>query len=272
MKLIEKTIQTKLTTDAKFYGYILDNSKEIDINRKRPAILIVPGGGYGMTSDREAEPVAIRMLAAGFNAFVLRYSVAPTRYPAALLELSSAIALIRQNAELWHINSDQIILAGFSAGGHLAANLATAWDSKLLQDYGYRSEDIKPNGLFLGYPVITSGKYAHVDSFKNLLGEQYQDTKLRESLSLEHQVSSTTPPTFIWHTYTDDCVPVENTLLFVQALRKADVPVEMHIFPKGGHGLSLGTEETAINNGYGIQLEISVWPDLFAVWVKNNIK
>ncbi|WP_125767587.1 alpha/beta hydrolase [Lapidilactobacillus wuchangensis] len=270
MQLIEKTIKTKLTDNAKFYGYVLDNSEEMDINRRRPAILVIPGGGYVMTSDREAEPVAIKMLSKGYQAFILRYNVAPVHYPASLLEIASSVKLIRDNAEAWHVDPDKIIVAGFSAGGHLAANLATAWNSKLLKDYGYQSADIKPNGLLLGYSVISSGKYAHVDSFKNLLGDDYDNEAIRESVSLEKQVTADTPATFLWHTYTDDCVPVENTLLFADALKKANVPFEMHIFPKGGHGLSIATAETAIPNGYGIQPEVSVWPDLFATWVKNT--
>ncbi|MCH4057997.1 alpha/beta hydrolase [Lapidilactobacillus gannanensis] len=271
MQLIEKTIKTKLTDNAKFYGYVLDNSPEMDINRRRPAILIIPGGGYAMTSDREAEPVAIKMLSKGYQAFILRYNVAPVRYPAALLEIASSVKLIRDNAEAWHVDPDKIILAGFSAGGHLAANLATAWNGQLLQGYGYKREDIQPNGLMLGYSVITSGKYAHVDSFKNLLGDDYNNEVIRESVSLEKQVTAATPRTFLWHTYTDDCVPVENSLLFADALKKANVPLEMHIFPQGGHGLSLGTAETAIaENGYGIQTDLSVWPDLFATWVNNS--
>jgi Esterase/lipase len=107
MQLIEKTIQTKLTDNAKFYGYVLDNSPEMDPNRQRPAILVIPGGGYAMTSDREAEPVAVKMLAKGYQAFILRYSVAPVRYPAALLEIASAVKLIRDNAAVWHVDPDK---------------------------------------------------------------------------------------------------------------------------------------------------------------------
>ncbi|MGJ9385042.1 alpha/beta hydrolase [Salipaludibacillus sp. CF4.18] len=236
------TIRTE-NSEAKLYTYILNNSPDIDSERKRPTIVICPGGGYEFTSDREAEPVAIRLNAMGFNACVLRYSVRPAHYPTALLELSKAVSLIRKNADQWHVDRNKIIVAGFSAGGHLAASLGVHWNKSFLAErLGIASEDIKPNGLLLSYPVITSGTHAHKGSFEALLDGK--EEALFEEVSLEKQVSEDTPSTFLWHTTTDVSVPVQNSLMFAEALVKNKISLEMHIYPKGVHGLSLGTEET----------------------------
>ncbi|WAH37061.1 alpha/beta hydrolase [Alicyclobacillus dauci] len=256
-------------SEAKLYTYILDNSPEIDSARKRPAIVICPGGGYEFTSDREAEPIAIRMNTMGFNAFVLRYSVRPAKFPTSLQELATTVALIRQNEDEWHVDGDKIIVAGFSAGGHLAASLGVFWNRSFLSDsLGFSGDEIRPNGLILSYPVISSGDYAHKGSFDALIGVN-SDERLRE-VSLEHQVSVDTPPTFIWHTYPDDVVPVENSFLFANALRKHKVPLEMHIFPDGGHGLALGTEETKARDcDSTVQFEVCNWIDMAGRWIKG---
>lgn len=256
-------------SSAKLYTYILDNSLEIDIERRRPTVIICPGGGYEFTSDREAEPIAIKLNAMGFNSFVLRYSVYPQTYPTSLLELSKAVALVRTNAEKWFVDKNKIIVAGFSAGGHLAASLGVFWKNDFLSEQlEVPNEDIKPNGLLLSYPVITSGIYAHKGSFKALLGESYE--KHVHEVSLENQVTKETPPTFLWHTCTDKSVPVENSLLFAKALIKNNIPLEMHIYPQGVHGLALATEETkANNNEKTVQPEVTNWIDMAGIWLKN---
>ncbi|MEH7480970.1 alpha/beta hydrolase [Neobacillus drentensis] len=269
-KLIHEIIDIRTEhSEAKLYTYIMNNSPEIDSSRKRPTIIICPGGGYEFTSDREAEPIAIRMNAMGFNACVLRYSVRPATFPTALLELSMAVALIRKNAEQWNVDVNKVIVAGFSAGGHLAASLGVFWHRSFLSEsLGISNEEIKPNGILLSYPVISSGTYAHKGSFIALLGENY-DTLLHD-VSLEKQVSTDTPPTFLWHTYTDNAVPVENSFLFASALLNNKVPLEMHIYPKGVHGLSLGTEETkGKDNELTLQPEVSNWIEMAGLWVKG---
>ena len=255
---------------ANLFTYLLDNSLEIDPNRKRPVVLICPGGGYTMTSDREAEALAVKFLAMGYHAAVLRYSVAPARFPEALLQLATAVALIRENAEKWHIDENKIVVQGSSAGGHLAASLGVFWNKSFVAEaLETDSEKFRPNGLMLSYPVITSGEKAHQGSFENVLGEQYADEQKRRFLSLEYHVSKDTPPTFLWHTAPDDVVPVENSLLFFQALHALNIPAELHIYPIGGHGLGLATSETATPDGCGIQAECESWITLAGEWMKH---
>ncbi|MDO5346754.1 MAG: alpha/beta hydrolase [Lachnospiraceae bacterium] len=255
---------------AELYTYFLDNSPEMHPKKKRPVVLICPGGGYEMTSDREAEPVAVRFLAMGFHAAVLRYSVAPARFPEAILQLASAVTYLRAHAEQYHLDADKIVVQGSSAGGHLAASLGVFWNRPdIVKMLNVSPEMIRPNGLMLCYPVITAGEKAHQGSFRMLLGEDAKDDKKRSEMSLELHVTKDTPKTFLWHTITDETVPVENSLLFFDALHKNQISAELHIYPVGGHGLSLANEETSAENGYGIQPECQSWIELAGIWMRN---
>ncbi len=252
----------------KLYTYILDNYTEIQPFKKRPAVLICPGGGYEFTSFREGEHIAIRMNALGFNAFILKYSCKPAVFPAPQMELATAVSILRVNAAQWHIDPKRIVVAGFSAGGHLAASLGVFWKKPfLLEALGLKAARIRPDALLLCYPVITSGEFAHRGSFRALLGGKYDE--LLETVSLEKQVSETTPPTFLWHTFEDTSVPVENALLFSSALRKNTVPFELHIYQRGAHGLSAANEETRNAIGWGVQKECQNWIDMAGVWIQN---
>lgn len=247
--------------------YLIDASDSFLIN-DRPMVVICPGGGYNHVSDREGEMIALQFAAMGFHTAVLRYSVAPAVYPAQLLELTKAMVLIRQNAKQWHIQENKIFIQGSSAGGHLAASFGCFWKRDFLRKAaGGNSERIRPNGLILSYPVITSGEYAHRDSFVKLLGDRYEE--LVQEMSLENQVSADTPTTFLWHTFEDQSVPVENSLLFMQALRKNGISFESHIYPKGVHGLALGNELTCSPKGSEIQPEVSSWIALAQQFIKN---
>ncbi len=270
MKYNVISVQTPKATDAKLYTYILDNYEEIDSNRTRPLIIICPGGGYEFTSDREAEAVAVQYIARGFHACVLRYSVAPTEFPQSLCELAWSVAYLREHAKEYHINSNKIIVSGFSAGGHLATSLGVFWNKDwLTKETGLIAEQIRPNGLLLSYPVITSGKYAHRGSIENLMGTK-KSKDLENLLSLEHQVGKHVPPVFVWHTLTDQSVPVQNTLMFMEELVKNQVSVEVHIFPEGLHGLSLANEETQVaNNGFGLQKRCQDWIALAGKWIAD---
>lgn len=170
MQYFEHEISGIDGTAAKFVGYCLDNSEEVIPDYARPSVLVIPGGGYEMTSDREAEPIAMQFLAAGYNTFVLRYSVKPSVFPVALLEAAEAMKQIREHAAEWHVDTNAIAVIGFSAGGHLAANLATSASDEVIAAHGYDPDAVRPNGLMLAYPVITSGPLAHRGSFDSLLG------------------------------------------------------------------------------------------------------
>lgn len=249
--------------------YLLEDSKEL-LMKKRPIVLICPGGGYEMTSDREAEPVAMQFLSMGYHAAVLRYSVAPAIFPTALEELAASVGLIREHAKEWNIAENQVVVAGFSAGGHLAASYGMFWSKPWVnKEAGRALEEYCPNAMILGYPVITSGEYAHVGSFQNLLGEDYEEKK--EALSLENCVNDQMPRTFVWHTYEDDCVKVQNSLLLVNELVKQKIPTEFHMFEKGGHGLSLANRVTQNPEGYGIDISCKYWTDLVHNWLERWI-
>lgn len=270
--------------DAHIVTYFLEPSKEIPAP-PRPCVVLCPGGGYHFTSDREAEPVAMRFLAQGIDVVILRYSVAPAVFPTALLELGLAVKYTRSVSSEYGIDPDKIVTMGFSAGGHLAASYGNFWRTKQVAnllglfpqseegalplsraEQEAFSEVLRPNAQILGYPVITSGRYAHRNSFENLLGENSSEMQM-ERLSLENSVNENTPATFIWHTQQDDAVPVENSLFFVNALQEAGVPTEFHLFPKGPHGMSLADETTA---AYPAQNDpyVAVWMEMAIKFVK----
>ncbi|WP_125707505.1 alpha/beta hydrolase [Lacticaseibacillus porcinae] len=228
---------------------------DLVVAKPRQAVIICPGGGYAMVSPREGEPVALTFVAQGMAAFVLDYAVAPIRYPAALRQLAEAMTIVRAHAGAWQLT--EIFVAGFSAGGHLAASLGTQYQQPVLEDYD--PVVIRPDGMMLAYPVITSGKFAHRESFTNLLGDQDS-----QSQSLESLVTTQTPPTFIWTTADDQTVPAMNSLLFVEALQQAGVEVEFHLFPHGRHGMSLGTAWVNADDGVA---HATSWPQLFLDWL-----
>ncbi len=251
--------------------YIMDASEELSI-KDRPLVLVCPGGAYRFTSDREADAVAVQFNAMGFHAAILRYSVAPDEYPTALLELGSSLYHIRKNAKKWHVDVDKIILLGFSAGGHLALSYCCFWEEAFVAERLKASkEELRPNGLILGYPVVTSGEYAHVESIENLLGTRASDKELWAKMSLENQISKRVPRTFVWATYEDDLVPVQNTMLLADALIKAQVPVEVHVFEKGGHGLSMADWYTVDKDGFGMEKNCQEWIGLARNWMRYYI-
>lgn len=270
--VIDMTVEGSVGTPT-LTTYIIDDA-EMFLIRKRPLIIICPGGGYNHLSDREGELLALQYLSMGFHAAVLRYSVTPAVYPTPLTELAKAMATVRKHADEWHIEENKILVQGSSAGGHLAGLLGCYWNKEWLAEQiaEGNKELLRPNGLILSYPVITSGEFAHRGSFDMLIGEAadaQRREKLLEELSLEKQVTEDTPPTFIWHTYEDGAVPAENSLLFVQALRRKNIPVEFHLYPKGGHGLGLGTELTCSSSGKEIRPEINTWIHMAETFIRN---
>ncbi len=245
---------------AQLIAYVAGTSESLPFNDKRKAMLIIPGGAYWLQSDAEADPVAHFFLAEGYNTFILRYSVGrgvDSRWPWPLAEASAAMKYIRDHAEALHIDPEQVFVAGFSAGGHLAAALGMLWDdddieAMLGMEKGYN----KPTAMVLAYPVISGLEWGHRGSINNILKADRDDEEARRSVSLELHVSEKTVPCFIWATRTDADVPVQNTILFAKALADAKVPFELHIYPRGPHALSIGTE--LVGCAYP---EVSVWTD-----------
>ena len=231
----------------------------IQTSTAKGAVLICPGGGYGNRAAHEGKDIAEAFNAQGIHAFVVQYRVSPNRHPAPLADVSRALRIIRANATTWHVNPNHIAVCGFSAGGHLTASLGVHHASNIPgADDDIDKQSNQPNALILSYAVISAGEFKHQGSFKNLLGED-APSDLTEFMSLEKQVTETTPPTFLWHTAEDAGVPAENSMLFAQALSKHNIPYELHIFPNGRHGLGLATELP----------NVATWFDLSVTWLKN---
>lgn len=250
--------------------YIPDVWKEVDEGQTFPCTVICPGGSYWWCSEREAEPVALRMLGNGIAAAVVNYACQYQHYPLQLLEILAAITYIRRNSESLHIDPERIAVMGFSAGGHAACTAGLFWQEKLAEDtLGIVHGEDKPNGMILCYPVITSGEFTHEGSMKCLLGDD-PNAELVAKMSLENQVTENAPKAFIWHTSEDGLVPVENSLLIATALHKKGIDVEMHIYPRGGHGLSLCDETVTKHDGLDDAAKYcSDWVPHCIKWIKE---
>ena len=244
--------------------YVLDHSVEMPMSQKRPAVVVIPGGGYNALSDREGEPVAMAFAAQGFHTFVLRYSVGEyASFPQPLTDLMKCMKLIKERADEWHVDTGSIAVCGFSAGGHLAASLGVYWnDPVILDQAGVTAEEARPGALVLCYPVITAGSDREPTTIRTAAKGHEDDPDILDVLSLEKHAGPHTPPTFLAHTYYDPVVPVENSLLFAKALADADVAFELHVTQDGNHGLALGNHITS----YSTTLECSK----FGAWVKNS--
>lgn len=227
---------------------------------KRPALIVVPGGGYSYASKREGEPVAAEFFARGFQTFILNYVSAPEggHYPEQLLEVAAAVDYVKKHAAEMNVNADEVFVIGFSAGGHITGNLAIEYAS-VSQKVGCEI-DCKPTAVGLCYPVI-SQKHGHQGSYNNLL-EGYTDeakAELLKTLNLDEAVSENTPPAFLWATAEDACVPADNALRYAAALDKHGISYELHIYPKGSHGLSTCTLE--INGQSDALARARAWVD-----------
>ncbi len=269
--LVKKIPMSERFENAALTTYIIDDSGDMAPTAPRRAVIVCPGGGYRFLSDREAEPIVARFLGAGFNVFLLRYSVIPdTLCYEPLKQAAHAVAHVRENAEEYNIQPDKIFIAGFSAGGHVAASAGVLWNCPLLkEEFCGKPEGInRPDGMILAYPVITAGRYAHRGSFINLTGDQAVGDATVAEWSLELHVDSTTPPAFIWHTLTDQNVPVQNSFLLADALTKNGVSYELHIFPKGPHGMALANDETANGKPEHKDPHVAKWIDMATDWVK----
>lgn len=229
-------------------------------------VVVCPGGGYGhLAVDHEGKQIAEWFNSIGISAFVLKYrhsaSGAGYGHPAPLDDAQRAIRLVRSKAADWKVDARRLGIMGFSAGGHLASTAATHFDDgKADAPDPIDKQGCRPDFAVLCYAVITfDDAHTHQGSKKNLLGAE-PDPKLVESLSNEKQVTEKTPPTFLWSTGDDGAVPVENSVQFYLALRKAKVPAELHVYEHGPHGVGLAKGLAGV----------SVWPDQLAAWLKHR--
>ena len=252
----------RIPREGKKGGYLKVFSRAAQSeNRQKiyPAMLVIPGGGYQMLSEREGEPVALQFLARGYAAFILDYSV-NTPFPTPLVEAGMAMAYIRKNAKKYFVDINRVAAIGFSAGGHLTGMLATLFDDESLKKaLGADAALVRPDAVVLSYAVLTTGIGTHSGSTHVISGG---DEELRKKLSLENCVTKESSPAFIWHTYEDAAVPVENALLMASAYRKAGVPFELHIFEKGWHGLSTLGRETHDEDQPAEIMRNAVWQEL----------
>jgi len=226
------------------------------------AVIIAPGGGYGMLStEREGVQYANWLSNLGVTSFVLKYRMKEFGHPAPLQDVLRAVRLVRSRAAEFKINPARIGVMGSSAGGHLAASAGTLFDHAAGRTgAALDATSARPDFLILMYPVITmDDPHAHAGSRKNLLGDN-PTPELLQLASMEKQVTAATPPTLLIHTQEDQSVPVENSILFYQALTKAKVPAEMYLFEHGSHGMGMKAE-------FGTA---SDWPARAAEWLRNR--
>jgi acetyl esterase/lipase len=235
----------------------------LDPVQTRTAVIVAPGGGYGMlASNHEGRQVANWLNAMGITAFVLKYRLGPRyHYPIELEDAQRAIRLVRSRAAEIGYSPSRVGMMGFSAGGHLTSMAGTHFD-----DGNPSASDpidrlsCRPDFLVLAYPVISmSASFTHQGSELNLLGEN-ASPELRKKVSSELQVTPQTPPTFLFAITEDETVPVENTVAFYQALIKAGVPAEMHIFEQGHHGVGLDLGDPVLG----------IWPTLLTNWLREH--
>ena len=225
-------------------------------------MLVMPGGGYAFVCPTEGESIAERFYRQGYNCFVLTYTTDLTmtmplkRQP--LKDLSRAIRFIRAHEDDYKIIPENLAICGFSAGGHLALSSGT-----LLE------KDARPNGMVLCYPVVTATCPTHLGTLHNFCGTENPTDEQKYLFSLDLHVDEHTPPAFIWHTKTDDAVPVQNSINLAAAMEKYGVKHELVLFPEGYHGLSLATGETCKELAENESYPPSAWLDLADNWVKN---
>lgn len=276
--------------DVTLTAYIWTDSPDLLAGKKRPAVLICPGGGYFNCSDREAEPIALRFAGMGYHAFVLRYSTyteggsfpditkpLPVKerdlHPAPLNDVGAAMRLICERGDEWLVDTDRIAVCGFSAGGQNAAMYATRW-----QEYAFP----KPAAAILGYPLtdyvfkrdfearqeggITMFFRASDTAF---LGTPEPTPDQLEDVSPARHVTKNTPPTFLWATAADELVPVQHSLLMAKALADAGVPFEIHVFEKGKHGMGLADQASA-QALTDCNADAAAWAELAGKWLQKR--
>lgn len=231
-------------------------------NKALPAMIVVPGGGYHWCSKREGDPIAVDFFNRHYNSFVLEYSVAPYRYPLSLTQLAATVDFVKRNASELSVDPERVFVVGFSAGGHLTANLSVACDNLPVPEAGGVRLDARPKAVVLSYPVIYPD--SHLGSFKNLLGltDEEATGERAQALALDRLVTPSTPPTFIWTTREDRVVNPNATVRHTQALLQNGVIFESHIFPYGDHGGATCDGRTVLGDNCVALKKATMWVEL----------
>lgn len=229
--------------------------------RSGAAMVICPGGGYGHLAQHEGRDYALFLNREGIACFVLKYRLGSHgyRHPIMLEDAARAVRLVRARAGEWGVDPGRVGIMGSSAGGHLASTLITHFDSGRADAADpVDRQSSRPSVGVLCYPVISLGKFTHQGSKNNLLGAS-PTTELVEDLSNEKRVRKDGPPVFVWHTVEDNAVPVENSLMFAQALREAGVPFDLHLYEKGRHGIGLMAKPPQFENAHPWAADLVFW-------------
>lgn len=277
----------KLSSTASLDTYFLHNSEEYNVEKKRPVVLVLPGGGYAFTSDREAEPIALKFNSIGLHAAILWYTVCDQVKDVpehSFQEAMKAVLWIRRHAKEYLIDPDRVIVCEFSAGGHLCVQCAVRWqEEEIAKSLGCTSGDLKINLAIAGYPVVRLPKAPKGDlgfgaeccPHPNTTNERYFGTDDPDDADVEdknllNKVGIHTPPMFIWHTYEDQLVPVMDAVELAAKMKEHNRPFELHIFEKGEHGLALGDRTTARKWSH-MNFHIGHWFELCEEWMRDYI-
>jgi acetyl esterase/lipase len=234
-----------------------------------PAILICPGGGYSWCSQREDEPIALKLLSWGYRVFILNYSCAPCHFPTQLCEVAASLELIHSHAKAWHIDINRIAIMGFSAGGHLAGHYSNRYNCPEVRALFPESRPVQAS--ILCYPVITADPaHRHEGTIQNVTGHENITEEDIASFSLDRLVTEKTPTTFLWHTAEDDVVPVANSILYAKALASHNIPFDLHIYTHGHHGLST-VDDITCDNLDNKTLLAGQWLPTLKEWLKVTL-
>ena len=277
----------KLNETAYFDTYLLHASQEYNVGKRKPLVIIAPGGAYAFTSDREAEPIALKFNSVGFHSIVLWYTTKDKvkHVPQnALIEFAMTIKYAREHADEWLIDKDNIIVCGFSAGGHLALSMSTKWNQPWLHELlKTDKETLKVNLAIAAYPACVASIYDESDigvmasliESPNTANERFFGTKNPTQKDVDEfniltWINEDTPPMFIWHTFEDILVDVNHSLLLGSKLRENNIPFEMHIFQRGEHGLALADRTTARKPSHHNK-HVATWFDLCESWLSSYV-
>ncbi|WP_173429981.1 alpha/beta hydrolase [Sharpea azabuensis] len=289
----------KIDEDAFVETYIQDRFIAHGVVKKRPALIVCPGGAYMIHAHKEAEPIAVDFLPRGFNCFVLKYTVATDRdhpekginprahYPLPALELMTTIHLVHENAEKWAVDDQNIFLIGFSAGAHVCATVGTRWnDPRLLEklDFIPKESELKCKGMILGYPMLADNpdnfqgnEYLSISQEqKTIMNSVFYNSKnptkeMKDNFDLRNHITMDTIPTFLWHTANDPVVDTRISSSFIEKLRAHHVNCEYHMFAKGAHGLGLANALSS-RGAFEEDRSVTLWRILAQYWMEDRMK